>query len=156
MTISAARKPFTGRHMVLIMLGFFGVIIAVNVTMAVFAARTFGGKVVDNSYVATQRFNGWLESARRQQRLGWTETVRLAGDRKVAVDVAAGAVPLLAAEVTAVARHPVGGTDDVMLTFRETRPGRYLSSTHLPDGRWQVQISIRAAGAEKRLIEVLQ
>ena len=42
-------KAFTGRHMAAIMVAFFGVIIAVNFTMARFATATFGGRVVENS-----------------------------------------------------------------------------------------------------------
>src|SRR5687768_10998939 len=73
--------PFTGRHMAAIICTFFGVVIAVNMLMAVLATRTFGGTVVDNSYVASQKFNGWLAQARAQQSLGWQESVRLDSDR---------------------------------------------------------------------------
>ena len=51
------RRGFTGRHMLAAMLGFFGVVIAVNVVMATLAAKTFSGTVVDNSYVASQQRN---------------------------------------------------------------------------------------------------
>ncbi|MFP5454579.1 MAG: FixH family protein, partial [Alphaproteobacteria bacterium] len=54
------RRGFTGRHMAASMVGFFTVVIAVNVTMATVASHSFGGTVVDNSYVASQRFNRWL------------------------------------------------------------------------------------------------
>ena len=60
---------FTGRHMAAIMLAFFGVVIAINFTMATLAETTFGGTVVDNSYVASQSFNAWLRAGRQ---LGWT------------------------------------------------------------------------------------
>lgn len=152
----AARRRFTGRHMALIMIAFFGVVVTVNVTMAVFASRTFGGKVVDNSYVATQRFNGWLEQARAQDRLGWSETVRLDGARRVELDLAAGGASLRGAEIAAEARHPVGREGDVPLRFAELAPGRYRSAQALPEGRWQVHFAIRSGGAEKRLIETLQ
>lgn len=154
--MSRAARPFTGRHMWLIMLAFFGVVIAVNVTMAVYATTTFGGKVVDNSYVATQRFNGWLEQARAQERLGWSETVRLGPERHVELDLAARNAPLLGATISASARHPVGREDDIALALRETAPGRYRSDRPLPPGRWQVHVTIQAQGAQKRLIETLQ
>lgn len=50
-------KEFTGRHMLAIMLAFFGVIIAVNGVMATFATRSWSGLVVENTYVASQQFN---------------------------------------------------------------------------------------------------
>ena len=53
------RKPaeFTGRHMLAIMLAFFGVIIAVNLVMATLASKSWTGLVVKNTYVASQQFN---------------------------------------------------------------------------------------------------
>lgn len=154
--MTRAVRPFTGRRMALIIIAFFGVVISVNVTMAVFASTTFGGKVVDNSYVATQRFNGWLAEARAQERLGWSETVRLGGDRHVELDLTHADAPLERAAIQADARHPVGREDDVALTFREAAPGRYRSEQALPPGRWRVLVVIAANGAEKRLIETLR
>ena len=55
-------KPFTGWHMTAILVGFFSTVIAVNVYMAHAAISTFGGTVVDNSYVASQEFNGWRKN----------------------------------------------------------------------------------------------
>lgn len=48
--------PFNGRHMTAILVAFFAVVIAVNVLMARFIICTFGGVVVENSYVASQHF----------------------------------------------------------------------------------------------------
>ena len=50
-------RTFTGRHMTMVLVAFFGTIIVVNFTMARFASSTFGGVVVENSYVASQHFN---------------------------------------------------------------------------------------------------
>ena len=54
----------------------FGVIIAVNLTLAVNAVRTFPGLEVKNSYVASQSFE--VERA-AQMALGWEVTARLEG-----------------------------------------------------------------------------
>ena len=56
-------RPFTGRHMAMILVAFFGVVIVVNLIMARYASSTFGGIVVENSYVASQEFNKWLDEA---------------------------------------------------------------------------------------------
>ena len=50
-------REFTGRHMLVIMVAFFSVIIAVNLTMAFFARSSWTGAVVENTYVASQQFN---------------------------------------------------------------------------------------------------
>ena len=49
---------------------FFGVIIAVNVTMATLASKSWTGLVVRNSYVASQQFNAQLADARAQRESG--------------------------------------------------------------------------------------
>jgi nitrogen fixation protein FixH len=131
------------------------VVIAVNFTMATLAEVTFGGTVVDNSYVASQRFNAWLRDARAQEALGWHTVLGLDGERRVTIAARDGAGPLLAAEVHAVARHPVGTASDRTLAFRPAGDGLFVSETPLPPGRWVVQVEIRRGGDSKRLIESL-
>lgn len=136
--------PFTGRHMLAIMVAFFGVVIAVNVTMARLADSTFGGTVVDNSYVASQDFNRWLADARAESRLGWTATVRLDDDRRLRLSG-----PVTAA--TAVARHPLGRAPERTLTFVPA-PGGMIATTPLPAGRWIVRLTVHN-GTEVRHFE---
>jgi nitrogen fixation protein FixH len=132
--------------MTAILLAFFGVVVAVNLTMAMFATRTFGGVVVENSYVASQKYNGWLDAARKQDRLGWTIEPRLDGQRHVIVAVDAKGVA-----ISGFARHPLGREADVPLTF-----GEDLRSTQaLPPGRWALHLLVRRGNNEARLIEVL-
>lgn len=138
---------FSGRHMTMILLAFFGVVVAVNLTMATFATRTFGGVVVANSYVASQKYNGWLAAARRQDQLGWTIGARLDPDRHVSVAVDQSGVV-----VSGFARHPLGREPDVTLTF-----DRGLRSVQaLPPGRWAVHVLFRKGAHEARLVEVLR
>lgn len=149
------KKGFTGRHMLAVMLGFFGLVIAVNVTMATLAARTFGGTVVDNSYVASQQFNRWLAEGRAQERLGWTARLALDGRRHVRVQLGDRNGALGGAAVAAVARHPLGRESDVPLQFRPQGNGLYLSQSALPAGRWQVHLEVRRGADDLLLIETL-
>ena len=150
---NATPARFTGRHMAMIMVGFFGVVVAVNITMARLASSTFGGTVVDNSYVASQKFNGWLASARSQQQLGWTTPLGLDGNRHVVVGL-----PGDGFTATGTASHPLGRAADVPLHFRIEHTGgapRLVSTAPLPGGRWQVRIEVRRGTAAKRLLDVL-
>ncbi len=61
---------FTGGHMLACMLAFFGIIVAVNLGMAIVASSSWTGLVVKSSYVASQKFNGQLAEARRQSKAG--------------------------------------------------------------------------------------
>lgn len=108
-------REFTGRHMLAIMLVFFGVIISVNVTMAVFARTSWTGFVVKNSYVASQEFNGRLAEARAQAALGWTETLTIADGRVgfTLIDREGRPVPILASTLT-LKRPAYEGEDEVV------------------------------------------
>ena len=130
-------ERFTGRHMTVILCGFFAVVVAVNMLMATLATRTFGGVVVENSYVASQRYNGWLAEARRQDRLGWSVTSKLAADRRVILKVSA-----TGASAKGVASHPLGRQPDVPLRF-EPKNGQLVSDLPLPAGRWHVKLVVR-------------
>jgi nitrogen fixation protein FixH len=138
-------RRFTGWHFTAIIIAFFGVVIAVNLTMAMFAMRTFGGVVVENSYVASQKYNGWLDAARKQDRLGWKIVPSIDSRRHVLVSVGVdGAV------VSGFARHPLGREPDVRLSFRDFR-----SIEALPPGRWAVHLLVRRGKDEARLVETL-
>ncbi|MFM5947692.1 MAG: FixH family protein, partial [Novosphingobium sp.] len=77
--------PFTGRHAAAIIVAFFAVVVAVNVYMARTAIGTFGGVVVDNSYVASQKYNGWLKEAAKEKALGWSAKATRRGDGRLVV-----------------------------------------------------------------------
>ena len=134
---------FTGWHMLAVLVAMFGVVIAANVVMARAAITTFGGTVVDNSYVASQRFNGWLADARRQRALGWRAEVTVDARRHVAVAARMPSGPLAGAQVSAVASHPLGRAPDVPLAFAAVGEGRFVSRAALPAGRWLIHLTVR-------------
>lgn len=146
-------KRFTGWHMTAIMIAFFGTVVAVNLLMATFATRTFGGTIVDNSYVAGQKFNGWLEEARSQERLGWSAELGLDRRRHIVLAVSDGDLPLKAFTATGVARHPLGREPDIAFTFRSAGPGLLRADGPLPQGRWLVHVEIRRGSDRSRLIK---
>ncbi|KUR70501.1 hypothetical protein AQZ52_16990 [Novosphingobium fuchskuhlense] len=136
-------RPFTGRHMALVMTGFFGVVIAVNVLLANLAVSTFSGTVVDNSYVASQEFNRWLGAAKADKALGWKLDIARAGPGTVRFTLMdASGRPLTGAAVRAQADHPLGARAPVAMNPREVAPGVYEAA--LPAGRWHVGIEVRA------------
>ena len=75
-TASTSNSPkFTGTHMMLLMICFFGVIIIVNFTMAYLASSSWTGLVVKNTYVASQQYNEHLEAAEAQREMGLSSSV---------------------------------------------------------------------------------
>lgn len=148
-------QKFTGRHMAIILVSFFAVVIAVNVLMARLATSTFGGVVVENSYVASQKFNGWLKEASAEQALGWKGDVARDGDGRATLMLRDSAgKPIVAAKVTAVAEHPLGQRPTMAVVLHETLPGAY--SAPLLAGRWRLRVTVEAEGKVWRTVgEVL-
>ena len=134
-------RTFTGRHMAIILVAGFGVVIAVNLVMARLAVSTFGGVVVENSYVASQEFNTWLKAADESRALGWEPRITRRGDGRIEVDFAPDASPVT---LEGDARHPLGRLPDTDLTFAPAAPGRFVSTAPLAPGRWTLRLEGRA------------
>jgi len=150
------QRKFTGWHMTGILVAFFSVVITVNIVMARAAIGTFGGVVVDNSYVASQEFNKWLDKAEAQKALGWQVTTGLLPDRRVTVDAFANGRALEGLGVGAVVRHPLGRTPETKLSFVPASDGRWVSTVPLPQGRWTVHLSVRRGADDYRVVETLR
>lgn len=139
------RREFTGRHMFAALVAMFGVVIGVNLFMATLAVGGFSGVVVENTYVASQHFNGWLAKAREQETLGWRAKVERLADGRLAV--ATDAVPV-GAQVSATLRRPLGERETTPVSFTEVRPGRFASEEKIAGGRWIARLIITADGHE--------
>jgi len=137
------QAAFTGRHMLLTMLAFFGVIIAVNFTMAWFARSSWTGFVVENSYVASQQFNTKMAETRAQRALGWTSDLSVAdGSVRYGISDANGAtVPLQT--VTVTFRRPVDDRHDHTIVLAKDAHG-YAAASAVADGVWIVEIEADA------------
>ena len=133
-------RPFTGRHMLAIMLGFFGVVIAVNVTMAVLSATSWTGLVVTNSYVASQQFEEKRLAHERQLAAGWRSAFGHDGATAHLLVTDAAGAPVTLGEVTARFNRPVGGHDDQAVTLVLEADGAYVAPVLLSAGVWDVEI----------------
>lgn len=141
---------FNGRHMAIIIFAFFGVVVAVNFYMAHLASSTFSGVVVENSYVASQHFNRWLDEAHREDALGWHASAARDADGRIGVTlvkVPAGAV------VTGEAWHPLGRQPDHVLHFTAAHDGRFVSAERVAAGRWTIRLEVAANGQRWRTEE---
>ncbi len=135
------KSEFTGRHMTAVLVAGFGIVVAVNLSLATLATRGFGGVVVENSYVASQKYNGWLDQARKQQALGWSVDVKRQSGGTIAL--ALDGVPD-GADVTAQLRRPLGEPETTELAFDAAAPGTLVSTTPVAAGRWIARIAIEA------------
>ncbi|KRB23160.1 MULTISPECIES: FixH family protein [Mesorhizobium] len=149
MTAKAQRpREFTGRHMLAIILAFFGVVIAVNLTMATLANTSWTGLVVENTYVASQQFNKKAEEGRAQAALGWSGNLTIAwGEVRYSLTDAAGK-PVTLRGVKVLFRHPAYEKEDKAITLAPAT-GQEFAAQHTPkDGVWIVEVDADAGLAK--------
>ena len=142
MTIQPKRQ-FTGKHMLITMVAGFGIVAAVNFYMASLAVGGFHGIVVENSYVASQKFNSWIEEAEAMEALGWS--AEPARDESGHLVLMTEGVPAIAS-ISAELRRPIGEREFASLTFAPLGDGRYRSLEALDEGRWTMRLAIEAGG----------
>lgn len=133
------RRQFTGRDMAIVMVAGFGLVVAVNFYMAARAADSFGGVVVENSYVASQKFNGWLDKAQQSRDLGWQAVIGRDASGHLLVETSG--VPE-SAMVRAELRRPLGDPGRELITLTGSDAGRFRSQAPLDHGRWIVRLEI--------------
>ena len=139
------KREFTGKHMTAILVGGFAIVISVNMFMAYKATHDFGGVVVENSYVASQKYNEWLNQAEREKALGWE--VSAVRDELGHLSVTAKGAPE-GLTVIADLRRPLGSPEHREEVLISTGNGRFVSSTPIPAGRWLARVTV-AAGSRK-------
>ena len=139
------KREFTGKHAAEIIVTGFAIIIAVNLFMATLAVRGFGGVIVENSYVAGQEFNDWLDAAEEQEALGWSVEMTRSENGHLLIDTTS--VPD-GATVTAEARRPLGQPESKSLSFIEATPGNHVSLEPLDTGRWIVRLKVASPEGE--------
>lgn len=134
-------RELTGRHVLAIAVCAFGIIIAVNLTMAFKAVQTFPGLEVANSYVASQSFD---DRKRAQDALGWDVTAEYADGRLVvAFSRADGATPAVA-DLTALVGRTTTREHDVNPDFRQAG-ATFTAPVDLAPGTWRVRLAARAS-----------
>ena len=135
----------TGRHVFLILLSFFGLIIAVNVTMATLAAGTWPGLVVANSYVESQRFNSRVAAARKQEALGYALAFQQKNDRLslVLTDRDGKGVEIHGGTVRI--GRPVTRTEDRLLDIPAASDGKVVVDDALAPGLWVADVALSLA-----------
>jgi nitrogen fixation protein FixH len=137
----ATSRPFTGWHMWGLAIAFFGVIIGVNIWLAVVSATSWTGMVVTDPYVAGQQFETNRIAHEAQAAAGWVATFIYAPGvaRLVIVDGANKPVDL--GDVTVQINRPVGGHDDKTVTLEPSLAGGYEAAVELPSGFWEAVVT---------------
>jgi len=129
-------REITGRHVLIGFVAAFGVIVGVNILLAVSAVRSFPGLEVRNGYVASQSFD-----ARRaaQQALGWTLSAGVSGGTLYLAFTDAAGQPVRPARIEASVGRPTEDVDDMLpaLVWAGTR---FEAPVTLGEGKWILRL----------------
>ncbi len=139
-------KEITGRHVLFLMLGFFGVIIATDSYLVYKAVSTFGGLETQNAYRKGLTYNERIAEERAQEALGWTKDARLdKGELRVIIrDRDQKGVEGL--QISALFGRPATNTEDRTLTLTQTGSGEYMATVgDIAPGNWVATMEAREA-----------
>jgi len=141
-TVNVAIKPLqlTGYHVAAMFIAFFGVIIAVNLTMAWFASSSWTGLVVKNSYVASQHYNEKIEAARSQKAMGWRTEFGYSNNLLKLSITDRNNQPIIFDRLTVAIGTPVAENKDSKLVLERDNLGFYQTKIELAEGLWAYQL----------------
>ncbi len=127
-----SKKPreLTGRAVLLWLVGFFGVVFAVNGVMVQAAISTFGGLETQSSYKAGLMFESEVAKAERQEALQWQVDGKLVRDRagEAVLDISvrdAQGAPVSGLTADATLAHPADAKRDHVIHLSRTGAGAF-------------------------------
>jgi len=146
----------TGRHVLVAMVLFFGIVIAVDGAFLVAAYRTFPGEVSVTPYEDGLAHNRTVAQHRAQAALGWRATAAATG---AGVEVTLSdrrGEPVRGLSPTGRLRRPATDAGEITLRFAETAPGLYVAPAAPSAGAWDLLVTAKGPGnapfeAERRL-----
>ncbi len=150
-----------GWHVLAMILCFFGITIAVNVALAVYAVDTFSGEDVTTPYVRGLEYNRTLAARAAQQSLGWiasVDAVRENTDAAISVriqDRNGQAKNVLTVEATL--RRPTDANLDRTIALVPAGNGYYKAvASGLAPGAWDVIVHAKSGDvafeAQRRVV----
>jgi len=153
--MTTKEPQLTGRMVLLLLVGFFGVVFAVNGVMVREALSTFDGLETPSSYKAGKMFENEVAMAKAQEARHWQVDARLmpaaAGGTVldfVTRDAKGTALTGLTAAVTL--ERPTDRRLDRKLTIGEIAPGRFRGSAGgIAAGQWDVVIELSRQGTRQ-------
>ncbi|MEM9318873.1 MAG: FixH family protein [Pseudomonadota bacterium] len=131
-------RKLTGGHVLAMFVVGFGIIIGVNVFMAVSAVRTFPGLEASSSYADSQTFDARRDA---QDALGWQAEVAVAGEMLSLSLTDANGRPVYPAAFEALLTRPTSQQADQLLDLTRGPNGVLLAPIERAPGRWRLRLT---------------
>ena len=143
----------SGRTVLFSLIGFFAVVIGVNVTMMTLAISTMPGTEVESPYLAGIKYNAEIASARAQEARGWhlTSHVDRAGDGRAVVTIEArdrNGAPLTGLALAVRLARPTDKRADRAFMRRRDAPPAAISArrSDVAAGIWDLEVEADRGG----------
>jgi nitrogen fixation protein FixH len=141
------KRELTGRAVLLWLVGFFGVVFAVNGILVQAATSTFSGMETSSSYKAGLMFKDNVESAERQDALHWQVEGKLVRDAagEAVLDLSArDARGQALAGLTAQAHlaHPADAQLDQAIPLKSIGAGAFRGEAQAKPGQWELIVDL--------------
>jgi nitrogen fixation protein FixH len=140
-------REWTGRHILLALLGTFAVVLGVNGYFIVMAERTYPGEDVHHPYLQGIEYNQTLKDRARQAELGWKATIggTLDADGTATITVTLAdktGAPVSSEALKGLLRHPMDEELDHTIALHAEGNGTYVGRVaHVRAGRWDVVVT---------------
>ncbi len=135
----------SGKHVLFILLGFFGIVFAVNGYFLYSALSTLPGEERGATYEAGLRYNQTLADSRAQKALHWSQSTQFLSDSRLALTFAQGdGSPVSGLVIEGWLGRPATNRADRKLTFTEVAAGRYETAFEaIPRGAWDLDFTAK-------------
>lgn len=144
-TVGSRGRRLHGRHVLMILVGFFATIVAVDGFMIYQAVTTFGGLETNDAYRKGLHYNDRIERQVAQSASGWSDTVSVVGvPAKLRVVLHGRDKETIAGRsLRARVGRPATNRYDMNLDLVETAPGLYEArlGDEIAGGTWIVDVS---------------
>ena len=148
-------RTLTGRHVLIGLLAFFGIVLLANTVFIYLALDTFTGLSTENAYQRGLQYNETLEDRAAQRALGWGGQVSYSESAEGAGVLTAvlkdrGGAPLSGLSVSGEVRRPTYEDHDREVILVRSGPGTYSTELELPlRGQWDVHLVAVSPGGER-------
>lgn len=138
MSVLAMETRLKGKHVLFILLGFFGIVFAVNGVFLYSALSTLPGEERGATYEAGLRYNTTLAEERTQEGLRWSHKSQISPGTPLTVTVAnADGSPVAGLAIEGWLERPASNSANRKIAFKEVDAGRYEAAVEAADaGAW--------------------
>lgn len=144
-------RELTGKTVLFCLIGFFGVVAAVNAIMIRAAVTTFAGTEISSAYKAGLAYKQEEAAALAQAALNWQVEGRIvrtpSGEAALSIDVRdKNRSPVYGIDISARLMHPLNARLDHDIALARAADGSFRGMTGAAAGQWTLTVEVMRDG----------